>query len=982
MTSEPFDQYGALGRDVGFGYLDQALSAPKQFHPKLVLNSPESTVLQTLRSELKQASSFTFSVAFVSAGGIALMKQALIDFVGVGKIITSDYLGFNSPDAFAELLALRDLGIEVRRHTEGAFHPKGYIFNRPDGITAILGSSNLTKPALVTNHEWNIRVSAARESDLSDQFTNLLDSGTKHSTPLTQDWVDQYALNWVPNRNAGPLLLGSQWGANQQPSTEITPNAMQVDALKAISTLRTSGAFRGLVISATGTGKTILAALDVKAANPKRVLFVAHREQILDRSIEEFRLVLGNSESEYGKVVGATNELEKKFVFSTIQTLSKEDRLSQIDPAAFDYVLIDEVHRAAAPSYQKLIDHLKPDFLLGLSATPERTDGKSIFELFDFNVPYEIRLDAALKQDMLAPFHYYGVADFTFDDGTTTSDVTPLFRLVENERVDHLLKAIGRYGQAGEAPRGLIFCSRKDEARGLSQSLNSRNFRGQLLRTIALTGENDATEREKQVRRLEAGELDYILTVDIFNEGVDIPTVNQVIMLRQTQSSIVFVQQLGRGLRKAPGKEYVVVIDFIGNYANNYLIPIALFGDDSLNKESIRRALIDAEERGAIAGLSSIQFDPIAQGRVLKSLATSKLDSFQNLKASIETVSNRVGRMPRLEDFLNFESVDPIVLATRLRNYPALLNKLFKVEHGLSAVELELLTVMSNEVLPARRLHETVLLKALLQGGPISTDDIDSTFVKSGLPVNAHRAESAIRTLTLEFNTQPENTSYKEARLAERTANGEVRASTALTESYLSSAAFRAEVDDLLRTTERLVIDRYDLTEPFTPARQYSRKDASRLLCWASNMSSTIYGYRVDKATQTCPIFVTLHKSEEVSSSTAYEDEILDSSTILWFTRSRRTLASAEVQAIVTNDVDLHVFAKKDDADGKDFYYLGRAQAQDAEQTTMRSGQSVVKMRLHFDQPIDPGVYNYFHPTVTDWLQTTAPKGAGNFNRA
>ncbi len=966
MSSGPLDQYGTLGRDVGFGYLDQSLSAPKQFHPKLVLNGPESTVLQTLRSELRHASSFTFSVAFVSAGGIALLKQALIDFVGVGKIITSDYLGFNSPEAFAELLALRDLGIEVRRHTDGAFHPKGYIFHRTDGITAILGSSNLTKPALITNHEWNIRVSASRESDLSDQFTNLLDSGAKHSTPLTQDWIDQYALDWVPNRNARPLLLGNQWDLAKQPSTEITPNAMQVDALKALSTLRASDEGRGLVISATGTGKTILAALDVKAADPRRVLFVAHREQILDRAIEEFCLVLGNSRNEYGKVVGAANDLDKKFVFSTIQTLSKEDRLSQIDPSAFDYVLIDEVHRAAAPSYQKLIEHLEPDFMLGLSATPERTDGKSIFELFDFNVPYEIRLDAALKQDMLAPFHYYGVADFTFDDGTTTTDVTPLFRLVENERVDHLLKAISRYGQAGVAPRGLIFCSRKDEAHELSQSLNNRSFRGRLLRTIALTGEDDAAERELQVRRLEAGELDYILTVDIFNEGVDIPTVNQVIMLRQTQSSIVFVQQLGRGLRKAPGKEYLVVIDFIGNYANNYLIPIALFGDDSLNKESIRRALVDAEERGAIAGLSSVQFDPIAQERVLSSLASSKLDSFQNLKASIETVSNRVGRMPRLEDFLNFESVDPVVLATRLRNYPALISKLFKIERDLSAIELEFLTVMSNEVLNARRLHEAVLLRALFSGDAMSLDDIESNFVQAGLPVNAHRAESAIRTLTLEFNTQPEKDSYKSARLAERLSDGTVRASTALAESFQSSPAFRSEVEDILRTAERLIIDRYDLSEPFTPARQYSRKDASRLLSWSTNMSSTIYGYRVDKVTETCPIFVTLHKSDEVSSSTAYEDEILDSSRMLWFTRSRRTLASAEVQAIIKNSVDIHVFAKKDDADGKDFYYLGRAHAESAEQTTMGSGESVVTMHLHFDQPIDPGVYNYFHPAVTD----------------
>ena len=965
MNPGPLDEYGTFGRDVGYGYLDQSLNAPKQFHPKLVLNGPESTVLQALRLELRRATSFTFSVAFVSAGGIALLKQALIDFTGVGQITTSDYLGFNSPTAFAELLALRDLGIEVRRHTEGAFHPKGYVFRRPEGVTAILGSSNLTKPALVANHEWNIRVSAATDSDLAEQFINLLDAEHECSTALTAEWVADYSREWTPPRNAGRQQRVIADERADCGSQEIQPNAMQVEALQSILALRESGARRGLVISATGTGKTILAALDVKAAEPKKVLFVAHREQILDRATVEFQRVIGNDLSEYGKLVGSSRDLKERFVFSTIQTLSRPGVLEQIDANHFDYVLIDEVHRAAAPSYQRLINHLNPAFLLGLSATPERTDGKSIFELFNYNVPYEIRLGAALEQDMLAPFHYYGVADFTFEDGITTTEVTPLFRLVAEERIKHLLKTITRYGQAGVSPRGLIFCSRKDEARQLSLALNEHSIRGLRLRTTALTGDEDVEERERQVRRLEAGELDYILTVDIFNEGVDIPSVNQVIMLRQTKSSIIFVQQLGRGLRKSPGKEYVVVMDFIGNYANNYLIPIALFGDESLNRESIRRSLIAAEERGAIAGLSSIQFDQIAQERVLRSLATAKLDSLQNLKAAIETVSNRVGRMPRLEDFLHFESVDPVVLATRLSNYPTLLKKLFQTEHGLSADELNLLTVISNEVLNARRLHEAVVLRTLLDSGPMSIEQVETTLLDSKLPVGARHADSVVRTLTLDFNTQPEKDAYKSANLVEQTNDGLIRPSTSLASSYQASDMFRAEVDDLLRTTVRIVVDRYDLAETFTTGRQYSRKDASRLLCWKSNMSSTIYGYRVDKATGTCPIFVTLHKSDEVSGSTAYEDEIIDSSTMLWFSRSRRTLASQEVRAIVDNEVDLHVFAKKDDAEGKDFYYLGRARTENATQTTMGSGESVVKMHLHFERSIDPGVYNYFHQTVT-----------------
>jgi superfamily II DNA or RNA helicase len=965
VSAESFDYYGTLGSDVGFGYLDQKLNAPKQLHPQLILNGPDSTVLQALRFELRRASSFTFSVAFISAGGIAILKQALTEFIGVGQIITSDYLGFNSPNAFYELLALEDLGIEVRRHTHGAFHPKGYIFKGEGGLTAILGSSNLTESALVSNHEWNIRVSASTDSDLAAQFTNLLDAGVDQSTPLTSDWVKDYELSWTPPAITARRPVASKFGEDER-AYEIEPNEMQVAALQSIASLRENGARRGLVISATGTGKTILAALDVRASAPSRVLFVAHREQILDRAIEEFCRVLGNGREEYGKVVGKSRELDRRFVFSTIQTLSRPDILAQIDPTAFDHVLIDEVHRAAAPSYQRLIEHLSPQFLLGLTATPERSDGTSIFELFDYNVPYEIRLGAALEQNMLAPFHYYGVADITFEDGVTTTDTTPLLRLVSRERVDYVLQAISRYGQAGVHPRGLIFCSRKEEARELARHLNQRKLRGRVLRTVALTGEDDVAERERQVQRLERGDLDYILTVDVFNEGVDIPSVNQVVMLRQTQSSVVFVQQLGRGLRKAPGKEYVVVIDFIGNYANNYLIPIALFGDDSLNKESIRRSLIAAEERGAVAGLSSVQFDRIAQQRVLQSLATTRLDSLPNLKAAVETMRNRLGRMPRLEEFLKFESVDPALLATRLCNYPNLIAKLFKVEHGLSAGELDLLTVISSEVLNARRMHEAVLLKALLTEGPTSPERIASIFRESGLPSDVDHVNSAVGSLTLDFHKKPVK-SHRGARLAEWTENGSVRATSNLSSQYVQSTTFRGEVDDLIRTTFRLVVDRYDIAEPFTPARQYSRKDASRLLCWPNNEASTIYGYRVRRDAGTCPIFVTLSKTDEVSASTAYEDAILDHSTMLWFTKSNRTLASDEVKAIVGHDVDLHVFVKKSDAeDETNHYYLGRAQAEDAELTAMRSGETVVRMTLRFEHPIDPGVYNYFHPTVTD----------------
>lgn len=954
---EPF------GQDVGFGYLDRAVRAPREFHPQLVLNSASDSMLRALRFELRRSTSFAFSVAFVSSRAIALLKQELLEFEGVGRIITSNYLGFNSPQAFAELLNLRRLGIDVRLHPDPAFHPKGYVFNSEDGVTAILGSSNLTEGAIARNHEWNLRVSASRDSDLAEQFSNLLDQELFSSVPLTQEWIDAYAASYVPPASRKAPAVPA--AAPADGAEAIIPNAMQTEALGSISEVRDSGKDRALVISATGTGKTILSALDVRAVNPRRLLFVAHREQILDRAIREFKRVLGGSPDDFGKLAGSTRQVDRRYLFATVQTLSQPQVLDSFDPDSFDYLLIDEVHRAGAASFDRVLSHFRPAFLLGMTATPERTDGANIFELFDYNVPYEIRLNSALELNMLAPFHYYGVADVTFDDGFTTSEETTIQRLAGAARVEHIISALETYSQAGVPPHGLIFCSRKEEARELSAALNGRTMRGNRLRTVALTGEDSIEHRESVVERLESGELDYILTVDVFNEGVDIPIVNQVVMLRQTQSSIVFVQQLGRGLRNAPNKEYLVVIDFIGNYANNYLIPIALFGDESLNKESLRKNLIAAEEVGVIAGLSSIRFDRIAQERVLKSLTAAKLDSLHNLKAAIELVRNRVGRIPALSDFLRFESVDPILLATKEKNYPELLAKVLRVDTGLTQDESRMLALVSRELMTAKRPQELEILRLLLDGVEIDAGDLaaSTSFPRASI-------DSAVRSLTLEFNTESELKSLQVGGPAKVDDVGRIGLADAYREAYASSETFRRHLDDVVATGLATVASRYSEDRPFTPGRQYSRKDASRLLNWSSNMYSTIYGYRVDKATLSCPIFVTLHKSQDVAASTAYEDQLLDTRTMVWFTKSNRNLASPDVQPIVANEVELHVFAKKDDAEGSDFYYLGQARSEGADQTTMRGPEDsqlpVVRMNLQFDAPIEAGLFDYFHTRVTD----------------
>ena len=953
--------------DIQFGYVGSATEGSGHYNPQLVLNQDGRTVEHALVEELERGGDFTFSVAFISAGAIAQLKQHLLEHKGNGRIVTSDFLGFNDPRAFAELMNLKtQLGIDVRRHTSEGFHPKGYIFERPRSVTAMIGSSNLTNRALSQNHEWNLKVSAKTGSDLANQLLSLLEEQVAASKPLTQEWIDEYAATYVvpPRRESRKPAIPGALPAH----SFIKPNIMQQDALLALALTRAQGAKRAIVISATGTGKTMLSALDVRAVNPRRMLFVVHREQILDRTIREYQRVLGGPASDYGLFTGSSKQSDRRFVFATIQTLSQEANLASLADDAFDYIIIDEAHRAGASTYQSVIKWFRPQFLLGMTATPERTDGFNVFELFHYNVPYEIRLSKALEAEMLCPFHYYGISDIVYDDESTTTDATPLQLLLSPERVGHLIKAMELYGQAGESPRGLIFCSRREEARRLSAALNEGFLRGKQLRTIALTGEDSIEIREQSVTRLEAGELDYILTVDVFNEGVDIPSLNQVIMLRQTQSAIVFVQQLGRGLRLAEGKDYLAVIDFIGNYTNNFLIPIALFGDESLNRESLRERLNEAVEGGALPGLSSVSFDEISRERILNSINQTNLDSMANLKNALVAMQNRVGDVPKLWDFYRFHSVDPVLLATKKENYPALVQSLLFVDAGLSPSQSRSLGLLSHEVLAAKRLHEFVLLELLLSNDATTETGVREAFESAELPADSAHITSAIDTLTLTGYAQADVKRYQ-AGIALRDKDF-IRLTGEFAAAYAESDVLRKAVGDLLKTGKQLTQDRYQTELPFTPGMQYSRRDAARMVGWPRAFASTIYGYKTDALAGVCTIFVTLHKSSEVDASTAYEDQLLDPSTMRWFSRSRRTLASQEVSLVVDGSVKVHVFVKKDDAEGSDHYYLGRATSHEAEDTTMPGSDGlplpVVKMLLKFQRPIKQGLFDYFHPLQLD----------------
>jgi superfamily II DNA or RNA helicase/HKD family nuclease len=652
------------------GFIDQSFISKKEYLPELLINDSYNgkKVLKTISRELKNCDEFWFSVAFVTKSGVStlinLFKELEKRRVN-GKILVSQYQNFTQPEALKSLLNFKNIDLKIA--VDGDFHAKGYLFKKNNSYNLIIGSSNLTANALCSNKEWNLKVSATEDSKLIIDSVKEFNNEFENAVLVDDKFIESYALTYNSNKK---FIYDSRDIIESFHNKSITPNTMQKEALENLKDLRSNNKDKALLISATGTGKTYLSAFDVKAYNPKKFLFVVHRRNIAENAMKSFEKIFGDSRS-MGLYSGNEREIDADFIFSTIQTISRDEHLSQFDESHFDYIVIDETHRAGAKSYQKILNYFKPKFLLGMTATPERTDGFDIFSQFEHIIAYEIRLHRALEEKMLSNFHYFGVKDVTVD-GQVLDEDAAFSLLTAKERVDRIIENAKFYGCDNGCLRGLIFCSSVAESQGLSDAFNTRGYK-----TISLSGKNSEEERIDAINRLESYDpsekLDYIFTVDIFNEGVDIPKVNQIIMLRPTASAIIFVQQLGRGLRKANDKEYLTVIDFIGNYNNNYLVPIALYGDTTYNKDTLRKLMLSGSS--LIPGASTINFDKITHERIFTSIDKANLHLKKDLVKDYELLKFKIGSIPMMMDFVEHGSRDPQLYAKHLKSYLALLTK-------------------------------------------------------------------------------------------------------------------------------------------------------------------------------------------------------------------------------------------------------------------------------------------------------------------
>lgn len=851
---------------------------------------------------------------------------------------------------FKQLLSFSNIEVRIFEQEHCGFHPKGFIFHTGDHRDIIVGSSNLTQTALESNQEWDLFFTSHENGELASQVSNEFDIQWELSTPLTYEWIESYKETYVkPVRPA-----------SVQSSKIIKPNKMQEEALKSLKNLRDNNKDKALLISATGTGKTFLSAFDVRRFKPKRLLFVVHRRNIAEAALRSFKYLIPNVSM--GIFSGNTKETDSDFIFSTVQTIHKKEYREMFDRDAFDYIIIDEVHRAGAQSYQDIVDYFKPKFLLGMSATPERSDDFDIYEMFDHNIAYEIRLIQAMEYNLLCPFHYYGITDMTID-GIEIDDKSEFNILTSELRVDYIIEKINEYGYSGDRIHGLIFCSRKDECEKLSQLFNMRGYK-----TIALTGDSSEEMRQKAIDSLESNDensLDYIFTVDIFNEGIDIPKVNQVVMLRPTESAIVFVQQLGRSLRKNDSKEYVVIIDFIGNYEKNFLIPGALSGQTNYNKDSLRQFVCEGSLITPCA--STIQFDQITEKRIYQSIDAANFTQVRLIKDSYKQLKEKLGRIPHLKEFEQYGAIDVQLMFQNksLGCYHTFLSKYEKDYHiHFSTLEEKYLQFISSKLSSGKRVEELEAIKLIINKRTNLLTHLKETLnsdYKIELPDVGIETISNI--LSQNFMTGSSKKTFEKAVFLDENFKSSPQFLKLLNNEDFKNQVMEV-VEYAIDKNKKEYSNRYKNTD-FCLYSKYTYEDVCRLLNWEKNIVPlNIGGYFYDIRTNTLPVFINYDKDESVVDTQQYADHFIDAQNFVAMSKSNVRITNPGMEKFVKaaeNKTNIYLFIRKnkDDAASKEFYYLGEVYISKIEETTMANDVPVCEIYYHLDQPVRSDIYDY-----------------------
>lgn len=993
---------------LGFetAYIDGDVASNLAYKPQFVSNNYKEgkKVLSSIEDELLACDQFQISVAFITLGGIEPLLQTLKELEKKnipGEILTTNYLNFSEPKALKKLNELKNITLkmyDVEAANEG-FHTKGYIFKKEEIYRIIIGSSNMTKSALTTNREWNTKVFSTEQGEVAreivEEFKDL--------------WSSRYALEfdqfYESYKEKYKIIKRQREIAKQDEITSIEryklqPNRMQVGFISNLRKIIEAGEKRALLISATGTGKTYASAFAMRELGFKRVLFLVHRGQLARQTKKSYEKVFAKTVS-MGLVGAGYHEYDKDYIFATVQTLNKDSHLMKYKPDDFDCIILDEAHHSSADTYQKVMSYFKPKLWLGMTATPDKRDdnipGKNIYEIFHYQIAYEIRLQQAMEENMLCPFHYFGISDVSLlsDKQINAKKMTErdFNILTGDERVKHIVEQANYYGYSGDRVKGLIFCSRIDESIELSNKFNQtiNPETGEFFRTIALNGDASEEERQSAFERLAMDErdttdeitpLDYIFSVEILNEGVDIVEVNQVIMLRPTESPIVFIQQLGRGLRKAEGKEFVVVLDFIGNYNNNFMIPIALSGDRSYNPDTIRKYVISGNN--TIPGASTVHFDEVAKDKIFASI--DKIKGMKTIiKDSYVSLKNRLGRVPYLLDFYENGEIDPLVIIKEYKTYQNFLESVEKELYIRKITDEEMVTLeyLSKTILSGARPYELEIMRRLLKSGIIDFEEFNKDFSeKYGYEIDLASFDNAVEVLQGKFVSK--EAEYQKYCHIDIVSSGENRMLKRL-EGFakrIQHVEFYKQVDDIVEVGLRRYAEKYSITSetnsPFVLYEKYSRRDVSLLMNCGKDLSSTMYGMK--RIGDDTFIFVTYHKEESfddkeyVDGKPDYADAFEDNMIFRWDSQMGRGIDSSYVTDVVEAKRK-HLLVKKSDAE-TNFYYMGQFDIVDVKPAKKKDNtgkeRDIAKIEMKMHHAVREDLLRYLQSDII-----TAEENAG-----
>ena len=889
---------------------------------QFLTNYTDVTFLDKIKDNLRHCTAFHFSVSFIKKAGLVLLFkdiEAAVERGANGKIITSTYQNFTDIESLKSFFSLQSRSDNFECHLDHecfhdngysslGYHSKGYLFKFDDRCELIVGSSNITRYALLKNIEWDVLVSEEKSSSLYIEAMKEFEDKWAATHPLNPDIINLYSnkLNFAIER----------WDMDYDlPAANVKPNFMQKKALKELNRYRAIGTARALVVAAAGSGKTYLAAFDALNFSPKRLLYVVHEGSILKKALETFQDVFGNSVS-YGIFSGESKELDADFVFATNITMAKS--LELYPKNHFDYIIVDECHHATAETYRRIIGYFEPEFLLGLTATPERMDNQDVFDLFDKNVPYELRLRDAIINELVVPFKYYGIRDELINYGLSKSEERKLVaQLATADHCNFIAKEIEKHRPAGKL-KALAFCRNVTHARMMCETMADHYH------TAYLTGKNDIGERVRAYNDLQSDEtnLEILFTVDILNEGVDIPGVNMVLFLRPTESSTIFIQQLGRGLRKYDNKEYVTVLDFIGNsYKRSVQIAFALssLADNFVLEKRLMMALVQDDFKAI--GLSEygveINIDDLSKEEIISFIERENFNSLNYMKQDYFNFRKYIGAetYPRHIDYINNDCAPDLLrfmsIKIQGRKCVSYYNFLHGILDGIDE-DARFLPVFSERqiafinylsaMLPLVRKHEYEIFKCIIHG-VTSLDHIERTLQNNIVGYSPDEFEHALK--------------YMEANAFVSVNNEKCNlVDVPMDNDYLEY------LNDLLTYgLTRYTID-YGEEVGFKLWQSY-RMDQVQLKFlknpWHNQVGTYYYGDSV-------VIFASLKKDASVAERLNYKDKFLEPALFQW--ESMANVPASDLQKLIESKTTYLFIRKVSDENGivMPFTYVGKGQ--------------------------------------------------------